>query len=264
MTTQFTRFQYTSMDTVVPVEAPAETDSPASPSGTSENFVPQSFSTKAQPRVEEAAKETIHGGRFRLDARVANQLRLEETEKKRLEDQITAEIESRWILAKEKAEVAGYTAGLELGKKEAIKAEQPKIQERLDQFDKILHEIDSMREKIFQANEVFLMDIVSQVARMVTLKELEVDQDYLRRVITGLLAQLGKQDDVKILLSEADMGIIDGLRVAIEKEFGKLSNTVIETNLTIPKGGCKLETRFGVIDASAQTQIENIIKALKN
>ncbi len=108
------------------------------------------------------------------------------------------------------------------------------------------------------------MDLIARVAGMVALKEVELDQDYIRRVVMALLQQLGTKDDLKILLSEPDARNIDMLRSMIEKEYGKLTNTVIEASPDIEVGGCKIETRFGVVDASVATQIENVMKALKS
>jgi flagellar assembly protein FliH len=215
--------------------------------------------------VDAEGADEIHKKRdaFQLDRNVANQLGMEERERQAAEARIKKEIERRWEQVSEKAEVNGYTKGLEEGKAEAYRAELPRIQERIGKLEHLLQSFDGMRDKIFSANESFLMDIIAQVAGMVVLKEVEIDRDYLRRVITALIHQLGTQDDLKIYLSMADHENVENLRAALEKEFGKLNHTVIEPSPEIPVGGCKIETKFGVVDASVATQIENVMKAVK-
>lgn len=203
------------------------------------------------------------GGHFHLDGAVAGQLGIDERERRTQEAKIEKEIARRWEKASEQAEAAGYTKGLEEGKAEAYKAERPRIAEKVARLDALLQQLDSYREQIFTANESFLMDLIARVAGMVALKEVEVDKDYVKRVVLALLQQLGQKDDLKIYLSEADGANIEGLRASIEKEHGKLTNSVIETSPDIPVGGCKIETRFGVVDAAVATQIENVMKALK-
>lgn len=259
MSTQFVRFQYKSIDA-----NPRGGSIPASDAGSVGGYSPKQFDSQPNSVLTNVAATTNSDGRFRLDANVANQLHLDEAEKARVQEEIRVEIEQRWEKTKEKAEVAGYTAGLELGKKEAYEAELPRIKEKLLALDGVLNHIDTLREKIFQANEAFLMEIVAQVARMVTLKEVTTDQDYLKRVIISLMSQLGTKDDVRVLISQNDVQKIDLLAQAIQHEFGKLNNTVVEASNSVPEHGCKIETRFGVIDASVQTQVENIIKSLKN
>lgn len=200
---------------------------------------------------------------FALDEHVSNQLGLGEREKKAAEARIQKELESRWEVAAGKAEVAGYTKGLEEGKKEAYQAELPRIKERVEKLDFLLEEINSLRSKIFTANEAFLMDLIAQVAGMVALKEVALDQDYVKRLVIALLHQVGTKEDIKIFLSQQDHANAESLYQAIQKEFGKLSNTTIEPSEEVPSGGCKIETRFGVVDASVITQVESVMKSLK-
>jgi flagellar assembly protein FliH len=209
--------------------------------------------------AESILKKSEH---FRLDGAVAGQLGLEERERLAAETRIKAEIERRWEQASEKAEVAGYTKGLEEGRQQAYEAELPRIAERVEKFDHLLREFDSLRERIFAANEAFLMSLIARVAGMVALKEVSVDPDYIRRLVTALLQQIGSKEDLKIFLSGKDHANADFLFQALQKEFGKLSNATIEASDEVPEGGCRIETRFGVVDASVATQIENVMKSL--
>ncbi len=252
MSSSFQRYEFKELGAAAPAE-----DLPA---GTQRYQEPQFQAA----RNAKAASE-VHAKRdaFSLDHQVAGQLGLDERERLEQEARIKKEIDRRWEQTSEQAEAAGYTKGLEEGKAEAYKAEQPRIRERLERFEAVMREIDQFRDRIFAANEIFLTDIVAEVASMGVLKGVQIERDYVRRVITTLLHQLGGKDDVKILISETDYANLEAVRAAIDKEFGKLSNTTIEYSLDIPVGGCKLETRFGVVDASVAAQIENVKKAIK-
>ena len=130
--------------------------------------------------------------------------------------------------------------------------------------DSKLQEFDKFREKIFAANETFLMDLIAEVAGMIVLKEIQLDRDYVKRLVITLLQHLSTKEDIKIQLSEADFANVEALRQALEKEFGKLNNTTIDINPDMPVGGCKIETRFGVVDATVASQIENVKEALRS
>jgi flagellar assembly protein FliH len=239
---------------------PAEGSAPGASTVTSKYQEPTFKVGVSTQEADSAHRKATH---FHLDHAVAGQLGIDERERRTQEAKIEKEIARRWEKASEQAEAAGYTKGLEEGKAEAYKAELPRIGEKIAKLDALLGEFDTFREKIFTANESFLMDLIARVAGMVALKEVEADKDYVKRVVLALLQQLGQKDDLKIFLSEADGENIELLRGAIEKEHGKLTNSVIETSPEIPVGGCKIETRFGVVDASVATQIENVLKALK-
>ncbi len=225
------------------------------------DYKAKAFETHPEQTVAKVAEQSeLH---FKLDRNVASQLGIEAKQQKEFEAKVQKEIDRRWQISKEKAEVEGFTKGLEDGKKEAYLAEKPRIDDKLAKLDAFLQEADKLKEKIFLANEAFLMGLIAQVARMVALKEVELDKDYLHRVVVNLLNQLGTKEDLKIFVSEQDAAVIEGLKAAVEKEFGKLSNTTFERSAQIPPSGCKIETRFGVIDAAVQTQIENVMQALK-
>lgn len=221
---------------------------------------------KFEAHVNAKQVDSIHKKKtdaFKLDQIVIDQLGIEDRERAMHEEKFKKELERRWEQNAEKAEVAGYTRGLEEGKAEAYKSELPRIQERMQQFEFLLQQLDSFREKIFASNEAFLMELIAEVAGMVVLKEVEVDREYVKRLVITLLQQLSTKEDLKIHLSEADFANVDVLRQALDKEFGKLNNTTIEASPEIPVGGVKIETRFGVVDASIAAQIANVKAALK-
>lgn len=236
------------------------------PSGSGTSGIRAYQEPKFEAHVSPKTVDQVHKGKdpsFKLDQIVVDQLGIEAREKAAQETRIGKEIERRWEQAAEQAEVAGYTKGLEEGKKEAYQAELPRIQERVQRLDQVLQEFDKFRDRIFSANEGFLMDLIGEVVGMVVLKEIQLDRDYVKRLVITLLQQLSTRDDLKIHLSQADFANVEELRRALDKEFGKLSNTTIEPSDEIPVGGCKIETRFGVVDASIASQIENVKRALK-
>lgn len=246
----FQRFEY--RDPNKPATVPADQ---------AKSYVEPNFELSKDAKAADSAHR--RPGHFKLDREVESQLGIDTRIRDEQEAKMKKELERRWEKMSEQAEVEGYTKGLAEGKAEAHRAEQPRIKERIDKLDHLLREFDSAKERIFTANEVFVMELISRVAGMVALKEVELDKDYVRRVVMALLQQLGSRDDLKIFLSETDGENIDTLRAAIEKEYGKLNNTTIETSTEVPVGGCKIETRFGVVDASVSTQIENVMKALR-
>lgn len=204
-----------------------------------------------------------HVGRFKIHNLVESQLGLVAREQKKNEQIIAKEIEDRWIQTKEKAEVEGFTQGLNTGKTEAYKAEQPRIEEKLNLLDTLLTDLASQREFIFRKNEKFLMDLLSQVLRVIALKEIQLDPDYLERLVLHLLNQMSAEDDVRVLISEADFENIQRLRENIGRAKPELKNLTFEMRPEVEKGSCRLETKNVVIDASIEEQIRNAMSVFK-
>lgn len=256
MSSRFVPFSYTPDSKGTPKPAPAE-------SKQNQDFQAPSFEVHPSHTVNHVA-HNIRSAKFELNSMVADAIGVEEEERAREEKKMNVELERRWEILKAKAEVEGFQAGLSDGKKEAYLSERPRIEEKLARLEKVAEEISNVKEKIYKANEQFLMELIAQVVRTVVLKEVELDKDYLKRVITTILNQTGAREDIRILVSEQDRQLLDGLHMILEKEFGKLTNTVIEIGPDISPGGCRVETRFGVVDASLQTQVDNIVRTLRN
>ena len=234
---------------------------PEKTQGTAIDFHPEKMDEPSAKSVDNLSSRRNQG--FCLDEKVMEQLGLEKREQQRIENNLRIEFEKRWEQMKERAEAEGFSKGLEDGKQEAFHAELPRIQEKLESLNRLTQELDKLREKIFVANEAFLMDLIGQVARVVTLREVELDQEYIHRLVVALLQQLGTKEDLKIYVSERDAVNIQALKEILGKEFGKLTNTTIEVAKDLSGGGCRNETRFGVVNASVQTQIDNIAHSLR-
>lgn len=224
-------------------------------------YVQKDFHTEPSSIVVETSD--LKRDRFFLDKTVAGQLGLEEKKRKEFEDRINTEINKRWERTKEKAEVEGFTKGLGEGRAEAYKAEEPRIKEQIAKLEELLTTFDTFREKIFLANEAFLIEIISRIAKMIVLKEVAVDPEYIKRLVLHLLQEIGEKDDLVISLSKEDAENIETLKSAISQEFGHLKHTVFEVSETLSKGSCQIETKYGVIDAAVSTQIEKVLESIK-
>lgn len=254
----FERFSFGSA--IVPKEEkPAEL---AEDSKFDKKYSEREFLLRPKQEIISLARKREQG--FHVDSHVADHLKLEEREKHDLEQRYRVEIERRWEKAKEQAEAEGFQKGLQEGIAEAYKAELPRINERLEHLNQVIMEFDQLRERIFNVNEAFLMRLIAQVAKTIILKEISLDKEYIHRLVLSLLDQLGKVDDIKIFLSPQDFENVETLKKFIEKEFGKLKHTTIESDIDLTAGACKVETSMGVIDASIETQMANIIKTMSS
>lgn len=239
-------------------EAPKKT--PPAPAEES-SFKSQRFEHKPKELVLDVAETKV--GRFRVHNLIEQQLGLVARERQKNEALITKEIENRWIQTKEKAEVEGFTQGLNAGKNEAYKAEQPRIEERLKLLDTFLTDLASQRELIFRQNEKFLMDLLAQVLRVIALREVQLDPDYLQRLVLHLLDQLSATDDVRILISDEDYDNVQRLREQISRQKPEFKNLTFEFHPEVSKGSCRIETRNIVIDGSIEEQIRNAMAVLQ-
>ena len=75
-----------------------------------------------------------------------------------------------------------------------------------------MQSIDTQRQRIFVDNEEFLMKLLAQVLRLIALKEIELDKDYLRRLILAMIQQLGEKAEIVLTIGDLDLANIQKLR----------------------------------------------------
>lgn len=220
------------------------------------------FQTSRPKSVDATLNRPPDESHFQVNTLVAEHMGLGAKEAAKREEEIQREIERRWVETKEKAEVEGYTTGLNTGKREAYAAEKPRIEEKLKRLDAILQSIDTMREKIFIDNEDFLMQLLSQILRVIALKEIDLDKDYLRRLVLNLIQQVGEKSEITLIIGELDVANVQKLRESIEHKFNDLKSLRILTDTDLQPGSCRLETKTVVIDATIEHQIRNAMQVL--
>jgi flagellar assembly protein FliH len=210
-------------------------------------------------KVEDFATENA----FRLDPRVKQGLELIEEENEFIEREVGKRvhrmIEEKLPQSEKEGYEKGYEDGYQKGKAQALEDERPQ-REALIQM---LEELSGNRSKVLEANKQAILDIVFHVCRYILLKEVEVDKDYLIRLVTQLVEKSGSTENIKIYLSPEDYSRAMEVENAIHEKTGQIRGLSVDMDENVSRGGCRVETQLGVIDADLSTQLGEISKVLR-
>ena len=200
--------------------------------------------------------------RFSLNPLLRDPLLIEAEEQRAIEDRIQKGVQDIAEKAHAEATRRGYDEGFQSGKKEAMLIFGKEGTARLAKFDSILKEVDSAKADIFKTNERFLIELVFQIAKRVVLKDIQTDKAYLTRLAAALIERLDLGDSITILLNPEDHESIAKIREGLSQQIADVKNVHIEVSPKIPRGGCQIETDWGVISASIDSQLAEIEKSL--
>lgn len=200
--------------------------------------------------------------RFSIHQLARGPLSIEDEEKRVIEERVRARVGAVAEEAKARAADVGYQDGLKRGHEEAYRRFQAEGAERLAKLEGLLQSFERAKTEIFHANERFLVELVYRIGRMVLLRELTADRDYVLRVARDLIERVGIRENIKVRISPADAESIGMLKEGLEKSLGELKNLNIEVSKDMPYGGCRVETEWNAIDASIQTQLESMRETL--
>jgi flagellar assembly protein FliH len=200
--------------------------------------------------------------RFAINPLLREPLSIEDEERRVVEERVKTRLEAIQAEARAKAHEEGYQAGLEQGHREAYQRFAQESVERLRHFDAMLNDAENAKQEIYRANERFLMELVFRMAKMVTLKELATDRDYLVRLSRELIERIGVRENIRIRIHPEDAKTADIIKPGLEAALGALKNLSIEASPQVKRGGCIVETEWNAIDASLDRQFEGIREAL--
>jgi flagellar assembly protein FliH len=103
-----------------------------------------------------------------------------------------------------------------------------------------------------------IVELSLAVARRIVHREIALDHDLLIAIARVALDRLGESAQVTIRLHPEEYEAISGARVA---EFAG-SNVKIVPDPRTGRGGCRVESEMGMLDAGVDAQIQEIARAL--
>ena len=196
--------------------------------------------------------------RFALERSVVDSLELEKEERKLVQGEINAQVERLREEARKDGEKKGYDEGLEKGVEKAYNQFKSDADSRLQRLDRILEEFDGMKATLFHQNEKFFVDLAFQMAKMLALKEINADREYVVRLARQVFEETGIRENIRIQVHPRDLEAMESAREGIEKSLGALKNLKIEASDRVRDGGVRLESEWNSIDASIATQLERL------
>jgi len=215
-----------------------------------------------------AATDTERAARAKKDARFSlspllrDPLAVEEEERRVIDKKVREHVARLAEEAKAKSIAVGYREGLKKGHEEAFARFKEAGADRLERFTQVVEAVESAKEQIYLANERFLIELVYKISRMLLLKELKADREYVQRLARELIERVGVRENITIHISENDAETAGMLKEGLEKSLGTLKNLNIQISNQVEFGGCIVETEWNAIDASVDRQLEGIYETL--
>ncbi len=210
----------------------------------------------------EMASRTQKNRRFSVSSLVKGPLQIEAEEMRALDDRVTNRVIELTAVAQAEGHEKGYAEGLERGTKLAFEKFKIEADARIRDFENLVMELEGAKREIYRANERFLLEVVFRIARMVTLKELSTDKEYLVRLTAELIDRVGVRENIRVRIHPEDLATVSMLQEGLAKTMGTLKNLNIQAATSIKRGGCEVETEWNAIEASLETQLQGVRDAL--
>jgi flagellar assembly protein FliH len=146
----------------------------------------------------------------------------------------------------------GYRLGLEKANND--------MQNFKNEFAKFMN----ARKDVFEYIAPDILEISVDIAKKIVKKELETDPQVLINTIIDVLRTVSKNEPkITIKVHPQAVQFVKDTIPNITYQYGIESKINILSDPSIEEGGCVLQTNNGIVDASIDTQVEIIKKALE-
>lgn len=146
----------------------------------------------------------------------------------------------------------GYRLGLE------------KVNADIENFRNELNNFMNAKKEVFEYIAPDILEISVNIAKKIIKKELDSDPQVLINTIIDVLKTVSKNESkITIRVRPQSVQFIKDTLPNITYQYGIDSKINIISDPSIEEGGCILQTNNGIVDASIDTQIEIIKKALE-
>jgi flagellar assembly protein FliH len=165
-----------------------------------------------------------------------------------------AEQQARLAALERDAFAKGYAQGERAG----TEAGTRRSEAMLRRLGETLDEIAGLRERIVRQSERQLVELALALARRIVHREVARDDEFLMALARVAVDRLGESSGATIHLHPEDFARTPARQI---EEWSK-SHVKIIADASIARGGCRVESPFGFVDAGVDAQFQELARAL--
>jgi flagellar assembly protein FliH len=156
------------------------------------------------------------------------------------------------------AERDGFSKGFAQGERAGLEAGAKRADAMLRRLAQTIDELAALRQRIVRETEGQMVQLAVTLARRVVLRELTLDPDLVGAMAHVALERLGHDAPATIRLNPEDYAIV----MAQRGEQWAGTQVTVTPDPAVARGGCLVESDFGLIDAGIEAQLQELSRAL--
>ena len=161
-----------------------------------------------------------------------------------------------------RAEAEGRQAALRAVEKVMDEKVGKRMETLLPAVEKVVAELSDARQAWLRHWEHTTVNLAARMAERVIRRELERRPEIKVELVREALEMAAGTPHLKIELNPADFASLGDQIQQLTKEIAKTAQAEIVADETVSVGGCRVETRHGMIDQQVESQLERIVAEL--
>jgi flagellar assembly protein FliH len=149
------------------------------------------------------------------------------------------------------------------GQTEARKKMRQELDTVLQAFTQAAKELDGLRSDFLRRQGEDLVQLAMEVAEQVIAAELSLNPDLILSIVGKAMESAFEADEYRILVNPEDVNVVQENRPLLLANINGLRQIHVQGDASITRGGCKVESNKGQVDARVESKMAEIHKQLK-
>ncbi len=158
----------------------------------------------------------------------------------------------------EVARQEGYSLGMRQGTEDA----QKQYEAYVEQAKQIVHDANKQYYEQLDRSDEAIVQMSLKIAERVIAHRLERDDELFLPLVKQALKETREQSEVKIYVHPESYALVSGQKDEFQLIFAQPTDLFIYPDESLPKYGCAVESVYGRIDASVDTQLQQLKEKL--
>ena len=150
----------------------------------------------------------------------------------------------------EKGFAQGQNDGFEMGEKKALKV--------IENVENLLIEMNRFKFNILKRHEKEILEIIFAIAEKIIHYQIDTSDEIIKESIVQALRLTVDKSQVVLRVNPEDYDYVEKLRPDLFSKIKDMKSIIVNSDTSISRGGCFLETNNGDVDATVETQLEKI------
>lgn len=151
-----------------------------------------------------------------------------------------------------------FAKGYAQGERAGIEAGAQRAEAMLRRLAGTIDELTELRRTIVRQTERQMVELALTVAKRVVLREVTLDSEIVAAMAHVALERLGQDSPATIRLSPDDYAAVMSQR----GDGWAGSHVTVVPDAAVARGGCQVESDFGLVDGSIDAQLQELGRAM--
>jgi len=226
-------------------------------------YSPKQFQLGTSVSAVDYLQQKARGSDFVMSDVLRKTTGVEEIEKQSEEQKIEQKVLEKLTTVQEAAYQQAYNLGLEQGHAKAYEETKTGMEQQIQSLISLGNSLNNIKQELIYQNEAHLIRLVYDIASRIAFDHVQENHESVVQVIKKAIEQAQADEQINVLVSPAQIELVESLKQENSKETEFLKQVKFESSDQVSIGSCIVETNYGVVDASVEQRVQKLWSELK-